>query len=107
MTTSETIRNALYYGAIKPNNTAAEVAKILLVSNRTLVRHLQQEGTTFNTVITDYRLNTAKHMIRGTKKPLHEIAMEVGLKYRRSLDRIFMQHTGVTAAQYRVIGVQV
>jgi len=61
----------------------------------------QQTGQTFIKYLTDYRMNKAKELLRGTSKKSSVIAMEVGYKDSHYFSYLFKKTQGMTPTQYR------
>lgn len=81
--------------------SVAEIARQLGISERSLHRKLQAEGTGFRTLLDDARLTRARHLLRDNQEPLDALAARLGLQSRQSLIRWFRQRTGLTPGQYR------
>ncbi len=98
---TERIKQALDQKRIAFSATQQEVAELFHISSRTLNRHLQQEGTSLKTILTQSRIETAKQLLAENKLSIEQIAMKIGFSGRRTLDRIFIKHLGMSPAQYR------
>lgn len=61
----------------------------------------QQTGQTFIKYLTDYRMNRAKELLRGTGKRSSEISLEVGYKDPHYFSYLFKKTQGMTPTQYR------
>jgi len=61
----------------------------------------QQTGQTFIKYLTDYRMNKAKELLKGTGKRSSEISMEVGYKDPHYFSYLFKKTQGMTPTQYR------
>ena len=61
----------------------------------------QQTGQTFIKYLTDYRMNKAKELLRGTGKRSSEIGLEVGYKDPHYFSYLFKKTQGMTPTQYR------
>jgi len=61
----------------------------------------QQTGQTFIKYLTDYRMNKAKELLRGTVKRSSEISLEVGYKDPHYFSYLFKKTQGMTPTQYR------
>ena len=61
----------------------------------------QQTGQTFIKYLTDYRMNKAKELLRGTGKRSSEISLEVGYKDPHYFSYLFKKTQGMTPTQYR------
>ncbi len=98
---SDRIRQALQQNRIEFSATQREVAELFHISSRTLNRHLQQEGTSLKSILTQSRIEEAKKMLVDNKYSIEQIAMKIGFSGRRTLDRIFIKYVGMSPAQYR------
>lgn len=58
-------------------------------------------GTTPYSYLTNYRINTAKRMLRLTDKPVAEIALDCGYTDTSNFISHFKKHVGMKPAQYR------
>lgn len=95
------IRQALVQNRIEFSATQKEVAELFHISSRTLNRHLQQEGTSLKSILTQSRIDEAKTLLLDNKQSIEQIAMKIGFSGRRTLDRIFIKYVGMSPAQYR------
>ena len=98
---SDRIRQALVQNRIEFSATQKEVAELFHISSRTLNRHLQQEGTSLKSILTQSRIEEAKKLLLDNKQSIEQIAMKIGFSGRRTLDRIFIKYVGMSPAQYR------
>lgn len=98
---SDRIRQALLQQRIEFSATQREVADMFHISSRTLNRHLQQEGTSLKTILTNSRIEAAKRLLAENKYSIEQIAMKIGFSGRRTLDRIFIKYVGMSPAHYR------
>ena len=72
------------------------VAHRLTVSPRTLQRRLQDEGTSFKTVVSETRESLAQHYLAQTQLSYEEIAYLLGFQEPNSFFRAFHSWTGTT-----------
>lgn len=79
----------------------SEVANNLSISPRTLRRELQKSNTTYQKMLDNIRLNTAKELLLNTSKKTCEIAFELGFKDTSNFNRAFKKWTGLTPGQFR------
>jgi len=61
----------------------------------------QQTGQSFIKYLTDYRMNKAKELLRGTSMRSSEISLEVGYKDPHYFSYLFKKTQGMTPTQYR------
>lgn len=80
---------------------AEQVALLLHMSPRTLHRQLREEGSPLQSLKDEVRHEQAAERLRRTRRPIKQIALEVGFKNEKSFARAFRQWTGSTPGQYR------
>jgi len=98
---AERIRKALLQEKVRLNANQQEVASYFHISARTLNRHLHREDTSLKQIVTQVRLEMAKRMLTDSDDPIEQIALNIGLSGRRTLDRIFIKEVSLSPAQYR------
>lgn len=76
--------------------SVGEVAARLAVSQRTLQRRLTDEGTSFQTVLTEVREELARHYLQNSVHSTPEIAFLLGYNDPNSFYRAFHDWTGRT-----------
>ena len=81
--------------------TLAQVAADLTIGERSLQRHLEEEGVTFLGVVNDVRRQMALRYLEDGRSTLHEIAFSLGYSEPSAFHRAFKRWTGVTAGAYR------
>lgn len=81
--------------------TAAEAARALLLSERTLHRRLATEGTTFREESEAVRRELAIDLVRTGVRPVKEIASLVGFADVRAFHRAYLRWTGTTPGRDR------
>ena len=77
------------------------VSSKLAISNRTLQRHLRQEGTTFQKVLDELREELARHYLSTSSYSSAEIAFLLGYEEPNSFFRAFRSWTGQTPEAVR------
>ena len=77
------------------------VAESLHCSERTLVRRLNSEGTTFQAIKDEVRRDTAIRALTRSDVSLAEIAVSVGFDSTAAFHRAFRRWTGSTPGTYR------
>ena len=82
-------------------HTAEEVAAQLNLSVRTLHRQLKDEGVALQALKNEARRKRAGHLLLQTKKPLKQIAAEVGFDNEKSFARAFRDWTGLAPGAWR------
>ncbi len=98
---ADRIRKALLQEKVRLNANQQEVAAYFHISARTLNRHLHREDTSLKQIVTQVRLEMAKKMLTDSEDPIEQIALNIGLSGRRTLDRIFIKEMNMSPAQYR------
>ncbi|WP_370293975.1 AraC family transcriptional regulator ligand-binding domain-containing protein [Thalassolituus sp.] len=98
---ADRIRKALLQEKVRLNANQQEVASYFHISARTLNRHLHREDTSLKQIVTQVRLEMAKRMLTDSDDPIEQIALNIGLSGRRTLDRIFIKEVNLSPAQYR------
>jgi len=78
-----------------------EMANSLHIGTRTLRRRLKDETTSYQQVVTEFRVTMAKRYLSETSLPANEVAMLVGYSDPANLYRTFHRETGQTPLQYR------
>lgn len=77
------------------------VAEALYMNVRTMQRRLQQEGTTFKTLLNEVRQDLADTYIRDSSLTLNEISFMLGFSEISSFSRAFKRWTGKAPSTYR------
>ena len=80
---------------------AAQVAALLHMSTRTLHRQLREEGSPLQALKDEVRHEQAADRLRRTRRPIKQIALEVGFRNEKSFARAFRQWTGETPGAFR------
>jgi AraC-like DNA-binding protein len=78
-----------------------EVARSMHLTSRTLIRRLEADGTSFQSIKDALRRDIAiRHLSIGLKS-IEEIAHEVGFSSAANFHRAFQSWTGTTPSSYR------
>ncbi|SNR88644.1 AraC family transcriptional regulator [Pseudomonas segetis] len=77
------------------------VAERFGMTVRTLQRHLQQAGTSYQSILDELRQELAEHYLLRSDLPVQEIASYLGFSESRSFHRSFKTWTGQTPGEYR------
>jgi AraC-like DNA-binding protein len=77
------------------------VADMLAMNPRTLLRRLQDEGTTYQDVLDGLRHELAMDLLRDTRYTQADIAARLGFAEIRSFQRCFKRWTNQTPGEYR------
>lgn len=80
---------------------AVRVADLLAMSQRTLSRHLQDEGTSLSRIVEQVRIEHAERLLLGSTRPVQEVARQVGFADASSFSRAFRRATGLTPMALR------
>ncbi len=99
---ADRIKRALDQDKLSLKANQQIVAEHFHISARTLNRHLQKEDTSLKQVVTECRVHKAKQLLLESELSIEQIALQLGLSGRRTLDRIFIKQTQDSPAQYRI-----
>ncbi|MGH8353609.1 MAG: AraC family transcriptional regulator GliR [Pseudomonas sp.] len=77
------------------------VAEKFAMTVRTLQRHLQQAGTSYQAILDQLRQELAEHYLTRSDLPIQDIAYYLGFTEARSFHRSFKNWTGITPGEYR------
>jgi AraC-like DNA-binding protein len=94
---TEVVAMALPRGETSADN----VARYLGTSRRTLNRRLSRKGLNYSAVIAGVRKNLAGQYLRGTDRPLSDIAGLVGFEHLSSFTRWFERTFGQAPSRWR------
>lgn len=78
-----------------------QMADELNISPRTLVRRLAEERSNYRTLTQQWRLESAKMMLKQTDHPISDVALKVGFEDESAFFRFFKNAVGVTPRNYR------
>jgi AraC-like DNA-binding protein len=78
-----------------------DAARILAVSEATLRRRLDREGTTFTDVLTDVRMTYALGLLQTTELSIHMIALSVGYTSQSRFAERFRARFGILPSALR------
>ncbi len=81
--------------------TLKDMAKAFSLSSRTLIRHLQAEGTTYRDLRESIHKQMAIDSLRNSDQSIDAIAMELGYQDTTSFRRAFKRWCGCSASEYR------
>jgi AraC-like DNA-binding protein len=81
--------------------TIEDIADALHISSRTLQRHLQDAGSSFQRVLEEARHQLARHYLNNSALELNEAAYLLGYEDGNSFVRAFRTWEGVPPAQWR------
>lgn len=86
-----------------PYPSAADMARLLNLSNRSLLRKLQNEGVRYQTLLDEIRYANAKHLLLTTHDGVGLIAEQLGLGDSSNFSRLFKRWSSVTPTVFRRI----
>mgnify|MGYP003418342802 FL=1 len=78
-----------------------KVAEKFHMTERTLQRHLQQAGTSYQEILDQLRRELAEHYLLQSALAIQDIASYLGFSEARSFHRSFKSWTGMTPGEYR------
>ena len=96
------VREALLAQLPKGFPTRKKTAQILAVTERTLLRRLADERTTYQDVLENLRKSLALEYLRRPELTSEEIAYLLGFSSHSSFSRAFMRWTGQRPSEWRV-----
>lgn len=97
----KSIRAELIYNAVDGYPTFAAIASRLNMSERTLKRHLQQQGSSFTAILNEVRFKEAKRLLLQKQYDVQDVAHRVGYNEATNFIRAFKKAFGETPSQYR------
>ncbi|MCJ0761741.1 AraC family transcriptional regulator [Variovorax terrae] len=83
---------------------ADTLAALLNVSARTLHRQLKEEGASLQQIKDEVRRERAVALLHRTRRPIKQVAQEVGFRNEKSFIRAFRGWTGQAPAAFRRLG---
>ncbi|MEO6898311.1 MAG: AraC family transcriptional regulator [Caldimonas sp.] len=99
--TSPRVRRILEGGALHPEPRREAIAVALNVSDRTLQRRLQGEGTSFHQLLDDVRKELAQRHLRKPDSSIKLVAELLGFEDQSNLFRACRRWFGESPGQYR------
>ena len=78
------------------------LARDMNCSERTLRRHLQGTGSSYQQLLDELRFERAKQLLQDDHLPLHHIAEALGFSETASFRHAFIRWSGVTPSQFRI-----
>lgn len=97
----ERVRIAVQQKLTGRRPTIEDIADALHVSSRTLQRHLQDEGSSFQSVLEEARHQLARHYLNNSVLELNEAAYLLGYEDANSFVRAFRTWEGIPPARWR------
>jgi AraC-like DNA-binding protein len=83
------------------NPSAVTLARALRMSERTLRRRLDAEGTSYNALLSEVRQDLARRYVTQTREGFEAIADKLAFADASTFLRAFKRWTGMTPAQFR------
>lgn len=83
------------------NPTVGHIAELLATSSRTLMRRLEDEGTSFKELLDDLRRRLALRYVGASDLELSEIAFLLGFSQSAAFHRAFKRWSDQTPGEYR------
>lgn len=77
------------------------LAQQMNCSERTLRRHLQALGSSYQQLLDELRFERAKHLLHEARLPIHRIAEELGFSETASFRHAFLRWSGVAPSHFR------
>ena len=77
------------------------IAESLAMSRRSLQRAITKRGLTYSQLINERRLRRARYWLDYTKKPITEIALDLGYTDASNFSRAFRRNTGLSPRDFR------
>jgi AraC-like DNA-binding protein len=78
-----------------------ESARKLHMSTRTLRRHLELEGVSYQELVNEFRCDLAKEYLKSSCLAIQEIGFLLGYQDPKAFPRAFKAWTGMTIGEYR------
>lgn len=97
----KSIRLELLYNASNGYPTLPMIAERLNMSERTIKRHLQAQGTSFLQILSEVRFSEVKKLLQQQQYSIQDIADIVGYEEATNFIRAFKKNFGETPSQYR------
>jgi AraC-like DNA-binding protein len=98
---TERVRSAIWAALGDGQPTLSRVASALQVPERTLQRHLAEEGTSLQREVDDIRRAMAMALLRDRAVSVDEVAFLLGYAEPSTLFRSFRRWTAMTPREYR------
>jgi AraC-like DNA-binding protein len=97
---TQRVRALLRDGIAQGDSTAERIADRLRISRRTLSRRLEQEGTSFKTLLDQTRCSLSLRYLLADRLTVTEIATRLGFSEPASFYKAFRRWFGTTPTQY-------
>jgi AraC-like DNA-binding protein len=100
-TATDKVRRAIWTELSGGQPTLQHIASVLGVSDRTLQRRLQQEGTSFAAVLDSLRREMAVHLLQDHSLAVYEVAFFLGYSEPSTFYRAFRRWQGTSPQEFR------
>ena len=94
------VRETLAAAIMMGDSLEEAVADRLQLGKRTMQRQLETEGYTFREILSSFRADRAKELLRETDLSVQEIAASLGYLEVNSFRRAFRRLVGVTPTEF-------
>lgn len=98
---TERVRDLLTKEIAGGTPSLSRVARLSNMSESTLARHLEAEGTNFKALLEDLRRRLALNYVRRSELPFADIALLLGFSQSAAFHRAFRRWTNQTPLEYR------
>jgi AraC-like DNA-binding protein len=98
---TERVRDLLANELSGGTPSAKQIAKKVAMSERSLARYLNDEGTTFSALLEDLRRRMALRYVRHSELSFSEITFLLGFSQAAAFYRAFRRWTGQTPREFR------
>ncbi len=98
---TEQVTGALHRLLLGGNSSAASVANLFAISERTLRHRLRAEGTRLQQLLAETRFELARHLLQSTKLPVSKIAASLCYSDTATFSRAFHHWAGLSPRQWR------
>jgi AraC-like DNA-binding protein len=92
----------LITGQLQHAPSLTQLAQQMNCSERTLRRHLQATGSSYQQLLDELRFERAKQLLQEDRLPIHRIADELGFSETASFRHAFIRWSGVAPSQFRI-----
>lgn len=103
---TDRVRHAMRPLLIRGEPTSAAMAEFLGVSKRTLYRHLETEGASFQPLLDEVRYGMARELLTITELSVSEIADALAYSTHSHFTEAFRRWSGVTPSEWLGAGSQ-
>ena len=101
----EQVRAVLRTALLSDRHSEEQIAALFGISVRTLIRRLQDSGTSFNLLVDECRFDLARQMLRSTSLSVGQIAEALGYTRSSTFIRAFRRWSSTTPARWRATQV--